>query len=97
MITERKKNDSYGSTSVRVTIRKEYDLQKIASWKAFIQSQEFCGMVTVRMWNKGTKLGMKMCREPIQRLQCMQQLLTSLASQLICLNLPQHVCEIPEY
>jgi hypothetical protein len=54
-------------------------------------------MVTARMWNKGTELGMKMCREPIQRLQRMQQLLTSLASQLICLNLPQHIFEIPEY
>jgi hypothetical protein len=43
------------------------------------------------MWNKGTELGMKMFTEPIKRLQLMQQLLTSLASQLICLNISSEV------
>jgi hypothetical protein len=48
-------------------------------------------MVMASMWNKGTELGMKMFAEPIKRLQLMQQLLTSLASQLICLNLSEHI------
>jgi hypothetical protein len=67
--------------------RKENDLQILVPRKEFIQSQESGGMVMASMWNKGTELGMKKFTEPIKMLQLMQQLLTSLASQLICLNL----------
>jgi hypothetical protein len=64
-----------------------YHLQILVPRKEFIQSQESGGMVMASMWNKGTELGMKKFTEPIKRLQLMQQLITSLASQLICLNL----------
>jgi hypothetical protein len=71
--------------------RKENDLQIIVPRTEFIQSQESGGMVMASMWNKGTELGMKKFTEPIKRLQLMQQLITSLASQLICLNISSEV------
>ncbi len=80
------------SISVPITVRKEYDLEKLCLGRYLSRAKN--------LWDghhQHVEQGHWTWYEDVQRLQCMQQLLTSLASQLICLNLSQCICKFPEY